>query len=144
MTQGRDDLLPPAHTDDLEWEETGDEASKADIAEIEKEEEEIGGATAIPGPFAEGVLGGLALDPCGRGGPRVSLRHGGRRVDLGAAQLLGMLMGHLRKGVERAHGGDNVRFRAEQKGRRKVLGWEDGWSRVGSSRIDRRVDPFAP
>lgn len=86
---------------------------------MEEEEKEKEGATEhegeggddvlLPGPFGEGVLDGFELDPCGRGGPRVAVRHVGRRVDLTAAQLWAMLMGHVRKSVERAHGGDNVR-----------------------------------
>ncbi len=106
LAQGRVDLLPPATTDDLE-EGEGEGAA-------EEEEEEEGQASSsssslLPSPFGEGVLEGAVQDPCGRGGPRVAVCHVGRRVDLGGAQLWGMLLGALRKGVERAHGGrDNV------------------------------------
>lgn len=89
-------------TDDDEMER---EEGEGEGEEEEEDEEED---KCVFEPFGAGLMGkGGEDDPC-HVGPRIKVRHVGRDIELSAAQVVAMLMSHLRKEVEAAHGESNV------------------------------------
>lgn len=81
-----------------------EEGEEEGVEEEQDEEED----KCVFEPFGAGLLGkGGEDDPC-RVGPQIKVRHVGRDIELSAAQVVAMLLSHLRKEVEAAHGDSNV------------------------------------